>query len=156
MALPKTPQNMNMSDLLYVKQFDNIKYHISMKNNSHELSFAVPGLQAIDWKYPKNFTINLCNCPLTMKLHYTSVGIPPAREVWRKYLLFSAEALIYVQMFFCVSCEWETKHQGEKIKLTLKRGMNFDFYQSISHSWCFTAVYIWWNNSSNGSERQLM
>lgn len=48
MALPKTPQNMNMSDLLYVKQFDNIKYHISVKNNFHELSFAVPGLQAID------------------------------------------------------------------------------------------------------------
>lgn len=131
MAMHKIPQNTNMSDLLHVKQSNDIKYHISVRNNTHELSFAVPDLQVIDWKRPTNFTRNLCNCPLTMKLHYTSVGISPVRKVWRKYLLFPAEALIYVQMFFWgFSLNGKPNTEGKKPSWHLKEAWPLIFIKA--------------------------
>lgn len=96
------------------------------------------------------------------EIAYTRVGISPGflLRKWEENTFCSLVRFNLCANVLWVSCEWETKHgEGKKEKKIQpnpppahKRNMNFDFYQSISHFWCFSAAHIWLNNSANGNE----
>ena len=87
-------------------------------------------------------------------------------KVGGKYLLFSDEGLIYVQMFFGLPVNGKPnmvrgKRKKEPTTQTApqpaahKRNMNFDFYQSISHFWCFQQRIFDGITQQMGMKRQI-